>query len=666
MFQIIAALFLSTVAIQAQAQVVNRDWKFIEEMDPLLQTQVCRAFTSASTSTVPVEISLNFPKARDKAPVILLKAAGSESAVLQLSSREVEELIPLQADVLYHVPTKFKKLVDVIEAANFLPLILTQNGQPLPLARISLAGSSATLRAVATCLGVREVVPVDFFTALTAKIDEIGNPVAGQTGVQLLEYVQQAFTFYGELTKADAALATLREQMRPLVRRETEALRVLAAAQAPLDRALAAQRQTEDQIAVAEARLAAIPGEIQTLTVQKGEAEKVLADKLAVFEPLRVRAAELERDVRGARNDVNSYSSAITERRDLISANENEVNNLEEEFRRLSIRQRSIEDEISTLERQRNSLRSDLATYNVDFEKRKILSQDFRYQQLQNSLRDLERRRDDARRDLERSENQLRRAEQELRNCQGTAGRDCANEQNKANRARGEVNQARGQLQGAEAQLNATQNQIGQIENEAERRAISGREELAGQLRQVDSKIGDLETERDRADRRKRDIESSLIPGLESEISRARTEIPGLERSLSRAQRELNDARAALAAYKQSVDFDRIEAEYEAAKDAVETLGKGITDRETEQRRLNRKLPELRSELAANEREVVRRTVARDREQVKVTDIQDQLKPQRAQEAVLAGNSTTWGAQFAEARKLFQALAARLAPLIQD
>lgn len=657
MIYLVAAALLSF----AQAQTVNRDWTFIETADPILQTQVCRAFTGVSNSAVPIEISLNFPKARDKAPAIFLKMAGVDKAALSLSSREAEDLIALQPGVLYHVPTQFKKLVDVIERANFLPFTYSQNGSTVSV-RISLAGSERTLRAVATCLGVRETVPVDFFSDLNARITDLGGAGANETAAQLLDYVQQAYVSHGERAKASAALETLRTQMRPLVRRETEALGALAAAQAPLDRALAARSATERAIAEGEARLAAIPGELQTLHTQKTEAERIEAKKLAVFEPLRTRAEELDRDVRRARGEVNSYSSAITERRNLISSNESEISSLESEANTLASRLRSIDNDLSPLQRRRAGLQSDLNAYNVDFEKRKILSNDFRYQQLRNSLGDLNRNRQMWRGEVNRFEDESRRADQDLSNCRSVAGRDCTAEQNRADNARNQLANARSQLQNVEWQCQQTENQIRDIENEAERRAINGREEIASQLRGVESQIADLESERDRSERRKRDIESSLIPNLESENSRERAEIPGLERSLNRAQRDLADARAALDAYKRSVNYDQVEAEYEAARDAVQTLKEGITERETEQRRLNRKLPELRNTLTANQREVDRRTVARDREQVKVTDIQNQLKPQRDQESILAANLATWDGQFVELRKLYQGLVSRLAP----
>ncbi len=808
MKSIILASVLALSSIFAHAQTF-RDWKVVQETDAVLQVPVCRAYTQvASNLSVPIELSLSFPTAFDKVPTMILKVPANsqiQRAIVPLTARELEELLifetvtdPSQKDKLWYVPIQMAKMVDIIIGNSTLPLKFTlankeENG------RISLTGSTAALNQIARCLKVNEILPTKFFRELnTAAGDATLGP--DQSVAQLMIYVDQAFAHFREIAKSDADLIKLRASMQPLVKQETDAQRALNTAQDNLNRATTLADTTREKIRLGEERLQLIPGEIQALQQQKPAADQLLAQKKAIYDPLRAEKSRLQRAIDSAESDVSSFESAIRNRERLIREKQNEIGELQREASRLDQEIDGYDREMSRLERRKSELESDLASYNIEVEKQKILNSNGHYQNLKNEKSNLPPQIRQKRQELnqaenrlqraeealrrckasgttpncdreknevtqaqtqlntaqetlrrcegrpgndcrqkeaavQRAQNQMRRAEEALRRCQAggedTIGKpgqgkpdcsrqqaqldqaktqlaqaeqelnecksnvapDCSNERrevqqaqaqlNRAqqalrtceanvvvprceaeeaevNRTRRDVNRLQSELTSLENRLNSIESEISRIETDAQNQAIRGHDLLAQELRRVAGELADVRSRKQRAQERFQSINNFEIPSRQDQISRAQGELPGLRRDLANAQRDLANAEAELRRWLTSSDFDRIEKEYLAAKKAVDDIVSGITSRQNEQTQLNRNLPNWRTQLVTQEREVARLTPLRDAARVKLDGIQAQLKPLRDQEKTITDLLAALKIQYEELRKLYQTLAKQL------
>jgi len=448
-----AAVLLSSTFVQAQT---FRDWKVVQETDAVLQVPVCRAYTQVvSNLPIPVELSLSFPTAFDKVPTMILKVPGNSlilKAVVPLSSRESEDFLtfqavsdPTQQDKLWYVPIQMEKLVDIIIGNNTLPLQFTLANKE-ESGRISLTGSTAAMRQIATCLRVSEILPRKFFKELNTAAGS-ANLGPDQSVTQLMLYVDQAFTHFQEMAKTDADLAKLRQSMRPLVTQETDAQNKLNTAQANLDRATATMNATAEKIRNGELRLQQIPAEIQALQAQKPAADQLLAQKKAAFDPLRAERQRLQANIDSAQRDVSFAENAIDSRERLIRDNESKISNLQSEANRLDREVDSLQQELSRLERRKSELEADLASYNVELEKQKILQNNGRYQQLKNEKAGLPQQIRQKRQDLNQAQSRLQRAEAALRTCRGNVTNPtCDNEKQAVRQAENHVQRAQDKL----------------------------------------------------------------------------------------------------------------------------------------------------------------------------------------------------------------------------
>ncbi len=448
-------LILASPLVHA-AETIFRDWRVTTETDAVMKVSVCRAYTQISTNLpFPVELSLSFPALFDRVPMMVLKLPANSAiarATIPFSSTDNEDLLifqavtdPAQKDLLWYVPVQMEKMVDIIIGNNALPLKFTQGGKEVA-GRISLTGSTAALDQIARCLKVNEILPTKFFKELNTAA---GSAPLGsdQSVAQLMIYVDQAFAHYREMIKTDTVLVKLRENMRALVQQETEALRALSAAQGNLDRATATAAVTREKIRAGEQRLIEIPGEIQTLQQQKPAAEQLLAQKKAIYDPIRQQVMQLERDIDSSESDVNSYSRAIRDRENTINNNNHQISRLQSEANQLDREVDDIDRELGPLERRKSQLEADLASYNVELEKQKILNSNSRYSSLRSERESLARDIRQKRQELNTAENRLARAQEKLRLCQShTTTPTCDAEKN-------EVSQAQNQLRSAQENL---------------------------------------------------------------------------------------------------------------------------------------------------------------------------------------------------------------------
>ena len=98
-----------------------KNWTNVEEVDPVLQTPVCRAYTQSSDSSSAVEFSISYPKDGKSVPAIFLKTALAAPWASVLSAgRGREGLFLLHAstgagdlNVFWYAPVNFVGLLGV-------------------------------------------------------------------------------------------------------------------------------------------------------------------------------------------------------------------------------------------------------------------------------------------------------------------------------------------------------------------------------------------------------------------------------------------------------------------------------------------------------------------------------------------------------------------------
>lgn len=120
---------------------MDQQWKNADEVDAFLQVPVCRAFTSASDSTEPVELSLSFSKDGKVLPMIRLQTKlAAPSIDVKISSTVTETLFLLKSgaggdgsNIYWYAPVNFARFEELIRDAMSLSVIVDPKGQPLPI-----------------------------------------------------------------------------------------------------------------------------------------------------------------------------------------------------------------------------------------------------------------------------------------------------------------------------------------------------------------------------------------------------------------------------------------------------------------------------------------------------------------------------------------------------
>lgn len=660
MLHLLLSFFVSTAFAQN-----FKDWKLVKEADAVLQTQVCRISTSVSTMASPIELSLSFPIQFDKPPTMYLKAAtgsGVQKAVIPVSKTASETLFPLSVgadgEILWYAPLNLVSLVNIVAQANSLPVQLLINGQVVS-GKISLSGSTAAINAVSTCLKNKDILAQGFQKELNTAL---GDTVLGQdqTPQQLYSYVEGAFTLYLEKERLSAELIKVRASMKPLLVQEKDTTAALSSAQSKLDKATAAMDATAAKVQRSETRLSQIPSEIQDLQARKPEADRVMAEKWAIYQPLKQQADLIQKEIDTAAASIRQADSAIAQRRRTISEGESSINSYRNEASSLSSRNDRLDREIQSLERQAWEIRNELSRYSVEAERRRILNSDSRYQRDLREVATLRQQERTKSAEQSRAASQLQSARTRLADCRRVEKADCSLQQQDVQRAQTDLERLNNELRQVRGELRRTERDIQSAEQNAQWQAQRGHDEIAGRLQRVESEIQNLESERRQNLARINSIYQDYIPRLEFEIRQARSEIPGWESRRAEAVNNRSQATQRLADFKAANDFVRIENEYVAAKATVDGIVKGIADRQAEEKKHNADLKVLRPQLEKQKTEVAKLTPPRDNLQKKLDGIQAQLAPLRTRDAEIVNLQTQLKPQYDEIRKLYQTLFKKL------
>lgn len=420
--------FLASFAVLASAPAIAAsDWQLIEETDPLLQTPVCRAFTVKAKSALPVEMSISFPKDPTLLPILYMKIVGqpnhAATAQLRLAKKEFQPLFiykaagnPQEPDVYWYAPRDFKRVLDLVRAADSIDVAFDPSAQAPIAVRFSLGGSSAILEKVEKCVKSRTLLPEGFLKALNEKAPfggQLPNPVDANAVLQL---TQKAFKAYLEGKTAAQALSELRKAMKTLTDQEASAQRDVNRKQAALDvtmKSLNAKLTERQKLQDEVARLTHVLNQAQA---EKPNAELDLAAKKAVYDPLKAQLAPFEKD-------VSEKSSRLRSARRDVDATENRIDEAERELQHLRSRASNLRSEISSLQQQLSSARSEtsraqseLNSYNYQWQRRRYMDQA--------GYDGVKRQADSYARDAQVAEGEARRASMDLSQAQN-ALRSC-------------------------------------------------------------------------------------------------------------------------------------------------------------------------------------------------------------------------------------------------
>ena len=678
-----AFMFAVLFAYAARAQ--TKDWTLTEELDPILQTQVCKASTTVAkpvptpkppTPAPPappsaIKLSLSFPKDFSSLPTITFEAKGqvarARTAMLRLATKEFQPLFLLkaaatadEADIYYYAPAALPRVLELIAAASTLDLVLDPKGAPVPV-RVSLAGSSATIDLVEKCLKTKTLLPTEFLTALNQKFPFSGALPSEINGQVLMGVVDKAYKDYLSGKSLTASLAALRKAMKALAAQETEAAAVLKDKQARLERTAKALADRRAQAVAVDEQIARAKSDLERLEKESVVSHANLQAKKAVYDPVFAQIEPFQKDYRARKSILDEIDEAIESHKSQISNGERKVSALRSEASQLSRQIPDLDREISPLQSQRSRLDSDIASFNIDWEKRKILSSDWRYNDLKRKEDELQRSSQEARREENQAQRRVMDLQSQLNACRARpAPQDCAPIENQLSQAQSAHSSAQSRERQIQSERESVQRDRDGIEVEAERKAISVREGLVQQRDRILSQLSDLEARKAHAETRLRLVLNSEIPSVESEINSSRNALPGLQSQRPSAQAASDAAKQRLADIRKQTDFDRIEGEYLAARDANQRILNAIENTRWEIANAERDRRTIATEIASLQTDLERKTAERDGAAQKLAAIQAQLAPQRQQEQAQQTQLDQAKQGLADGRALYQELYKKL------
>lgn len=652
----VLGLFLGglTSGSLAYADLTYKDWTMTEVAeDAALQVPVCHAYTNVSTSDALVGLSLKFPKNQSKAPVAFVKIDSSLKPIavtIKTSSREMEPALALNLegdsalDSYWYVPMDMDRLISRIAAANFLEVFVQVEGSETPI-QISLSGSSKILQETKRCVG-GELFSKEFFKDLNDR-QAASYPVDGDvTPERAFGFFEGAYVNHAGAKEAQKNLDALRKENRGIIREETSALNEFNSAHEKLVSAQAALSANDQERAAYQKSIADNRTLLAQLAPQKQAAEQTLANKKAIYEPLRQEAKQYTSRINSAQSQINSAQGQIRSLKNDISNAKSEIEDLNREASNLESQVRRFESELSSAEFDLRRAESDYRNFDVQRETRRILENDFTYRNAQTEIRNEQR-------NLDNAQNQFQRAQSALRTCESDPSRNCTMERTEVNRWQSEADRTRSRIQNLEMRI---RNAEWSARNQAQQRSDTLRREVD----QASSKVRELQSKVSSSRSRLRSIFDFEIPNRNQIIQSAQNEIPRQERALSSARKELSSAQSEYAQFKTRTDYDRVKNEYVQAESSLNAINKQI-EKATEEiataERRSQRLDRARPDLVKG---VERRQGVADQKKAKLDEVQGRMTEFKQQEAQLVHAVESLLQQFDLNRGLYKTIIASL------
>lgn len=688
---LVCAMSLSSVSLIASPALAGelfagRAWRLAQEKDALLGLDACRATTATAKSPIPVELSVSYPKDGSAMPIIYLKVAkdprltgatvmvrldrkvfqpmfllapqdqpapSADVASTDPAATPVPSPVPEEPLVYWYAPKDQKKLIDLIEDANTLDLVLNpKDAAPIPV-EVSLSGSRMTIAAAESCMTTK-----DASTPFIAALNELlppKDPIATEaTARALLAGIQTAYKSYLEGRTATAALNALKKQVEPLLAREKTLKERLADRQGSLDRNQARLDARRAEAATIQAKIDALVAQLPSLQSQQAAADALAAQKKAVYDPVKAQIAPLEQDVDRRESVLRSANNALASARQSVQEANNQIAWLQNRLVELQNAQSRVSSEVHDANFQLSRAQSELSSFNPDWEVRRRISSSWEHGNLERDLRDKEQRIRQLGQDLQRAGSEVQSADQALASCRAQAGADCSGQEQQANAARQREQQISNERNRADQEYRFTQQRLQDLVRRIENDVFNERNELVRRVSDAQARVSDLQRQLSNIQSETQSIHSSQLPQWQSALSQARSAVVSAERQRANAQSELASAESRLASKKAEINFDAIEKEYNDARSAARSAAKAVQDNLDEKRRSDRSLKTAIDSVKSQEPVVEKARKERDAAQVPVTQIEAQLAPFRAQEAAINAQIEAARLVVAQARDVYQ------------
>lgn len=667
MFQLaltLAALILNQPAHADYAlTAASSKWVNAAETDVVLQTPVCRASTSSSTSKEPLEFRMAYPTNGTTLPMVGIRTKLAPPLIAIKIERNVfEYLFLLQAgatneepNLYWYAPVNFTRLEALIRAKNVLDLVLDPKGATPTAVQVSLSGSSNALDWVKKCLKTTSV-PADFFKLLNAQKDNLTPDLGDRSPLFLFRTVQQAFDAYKAGQKINLEIAALRKTVAPILAKEAAQLKAIQAATASftsaktkLDNATALQASLTVKLADAKASLA-------SLQTQKPVATEDLAKKKAIYLPLKEKLAAYEKAVADATALVKSTERKIDENEALIARNQKRIPQLESESASLRRQLPGLESEMNRTRRIYDDADTEYRRYDVRRETENFLDRDAWYSWAKRDLDTAKRELDQAKSAYWPKHTAMFAAKSEMENCQrAQPPQDCSAKVSAFQQAEREWQQASMNQTSAESKVRSAERKVEDIEEEAKRKAERESDDLRRKRDDAESYYNRARNELAAAQDRIAEIRSA-IPTLRKQIETAKAALVTLREKLVAAQAALAEKIAQRDKFAGEIGFEQAKADYLAADALLKEIVAGIAARTKEIPVLTKQLADTTKAIPVLTKSFEASKVALAAAEAKLPPIQEQLKAFRAEEAVKLAALEAESVKFKTGRAAYQDL----------
>lgn len=659
---LIVLAFLAPTANAAIApSAAASKWQFADETDAYLAVPVCRAFTQATTSKEPIELSFAYPKEGKLVPMIGLrtKLAPIEVA-LKISATETENFYLLKAgatnaDVsyLWYAPVNVARFEQIVRDRSSLDLVLDPKGAKTPVS-VSLVGSSNALDQAAKCLKGTAGAN-DFFKLLNAQKDNLTPDLGDRTPLFLFHTVQAAFEAYRAGQAISLDLATLRKANAPLLSRESAAQATLKSAQSARDAADAKLKTAQTQVSTLSAQLEQAKSTLAALQAEKPVDEADLAKKKATYLPLKAQMAPYDKAIVDAAAKVKSIAGSIAANEALIDKNTKRIPQLENESASLTRQLPGLRSRVNSTRSAYDDADYKYRQYDVSRETRDQLDRDAQYGWAKSDVDRYTREVQQDQSEVNSAQSAVSSAESALNSCKAQPNANCSSQDQALNQARANLSAREATLWGAQNSLNRAKSDMQSREDDIKRKVQNESDDLRRKRDDAESEYNTASGNLTDAQNRIAEIRNA-IPALKAQIEKAQAALPGLRDQLTAANAALDAANAARAAFSAQIDFGTAESEYLAAVQKLSDAVAGIAKATKEIPQLTKSLalvtktvPGLTNALAAAD-------AALTKAQAVLAPLEEQLKPfheaQAAKLAALDAEST----KFKNGRAAYQDL----------
>lgn len=698
--------------LNSDPHIMVQDWKAQEVTDALVQGSVCRASTTVSQGAFPVELSVNLPKSAIAPPYVVLKIYGAEpmpsTALVKMDARVSHPLLAVASEVenetavtsYVYIPLDLPRLYAKIRDELWLDLMLSSEGTSVPV-RVSLRGSAATLRELAKCLGASSVsLPTDYFRSLNTAETSVAPNVSEMTPVALFESTLKAFSAFQQGRDLQAQLSRLQAQMAQLVRAEETAQRAFADVDGRMNGLLAHLESHRQRLASAQEALARAQADLPALQAELAAADQEVAEKESIFRPLQSQLKPYDDRIASARTIRDRHAAEVRRLEGLINRLPGEIGNHQRRVSQLSGEISNLNGAIHRLEAEERSLQNAVSRFNVEFEARRILQNDFSYTRLVQDERRLRDRLQSARQDERQKQAALDRAERELQQCRNARPRDvrpdrptsgdfavgpispgqpggpnrpqpprppqppppppppapnCSAEQARVQAARREVNQARQEVSRAESDLNRNQREQSLAETRARSQAQNELSRLQNDLWRVTSARRDHENRAQQA-RSEHDRLLMQIQSLQNELTAARNSLPGQQSARDRAATDLSTATHERNALAVQIGFGPAQQAFQAAVSRRDGAKAAVEAKQTEINRVSAQVRTESTEVSNISGQIERLRPSHVAALARLEEARAQLKPAREQEFLLGGQIAAAKAELDQQRVNYQTI----------